>query len=603
MVLTTLLPSVAMALAVLYLLPRGVEFSDTGFYYNSIFNLREIDMQTTQFGVVWHVFSFSESFLFHRIAVFVLIWAGAYFLIRQSHEFCVGSTPSHLTEASHVFLAGLAVTPFYRNWVPDPSYNAIGYILLLMVTALALRVSVRLRRSDTCCRTEMLVTGSLLIPLFLTRPLAPLIIALVAVPLVLGFSRPDLPRLAKAAGWLLAGVAGYLVFQTLTVEPPWITLERIDGGLERRVLLERGGALGRGLDRFFEDISTFGGRDWATYLPLAAFAALVLGRNLIPPALSRTSDWVGVALLLGAVLSLAFGPTDLRALYTQAWSGSPDFGAMGFAILVCAVSALVLIPVIALWRRAPFDHWLRDWAVLLATLALCMAAFFGTGSNWLVKFQFFAGTLIGLFAIFLIAGSGGRLWKSTAIFLLLAFAYVFLSMKHAYQLPYRLPSDLSTQSEPVESARGMTFMRVDPSTRRFIEDITSLQERLPEAGPNPALIDLSGRLPMVAYLLDLSTPRTPWALSGYSGSQALFDHTIASLDRATVRNAWVLQSPARENSHDPAVLARHGLTFPDDYEAVLETWSDYVQSPIIIWIPLQNAEPRANGAGSTEQDQ
>jgi len=137
---------------------------------------------------------------------------------------------------------------------------------------------------------------------------------------------------------------------------------------------------------------------------------------------------------------------------------------------------------------------------------------------------------------------------------------------------------------------------------RQIQELRS-GARLPDAGCNPALIDLSGRLPMVAFLLDLSTPRTPWALSGYSGSQALFDHTITSLDRATVRSAWVLQSPARGNSHDPAILARHGLTFPDDYEAALETLSDYVQSPIIIWIPLQNSEPHGDEADPAAQDQ
>lgn len=126
--------------------------------------------------------------------------------------------------------------------------------------------------------------------------------------------------------------------------------------------------------------------------------------------------------------------------------------------------------------------------------------------------------------------------------------------------------------------------------------------RLPDAGCNPALMDLSGRLPMVAFPLDLSTPRTPWALSGYSGSQALFDHTNESLDRATIRNAWVLQSPARGTSHDPAIVARHGLAFPDDYEAALETWSDYVQSPIIIWIPLQNSEPLMDKADPSAQD-
>ncbi|WP_323760974.1 hypothetical protein [Maricaulis sp.] len=592
-----------MVLTVLGLLHRGVEFSDTGFYYNSIFNLDEIDMQTTQFGVVWQFLSFSDSFLLHRIAVFVLIWAGAYFLVRQTHEFCVDASSDWVVETRHAFLAGLAVTPFYRNWVPDPSYNALGYILLLFMGALALRVAVRLSQSHNNCRAEMMTVGALLIPLFLTRPLAPLIVAIVAVPLVLVTARPRLGQLAKAAGWLLVGVVGYLAYQTLAVEPPWTTLDRIGGGLERRALLERDGALARGLERFFEDFSKYGARDWATYLPLSAFATLVLVRRQLPSRFWQAADWARVTLLAVVAASLAFGASGLDAVFGQAWLQSVDFGAMSFTILISTASALVITPAIAVLSRAPVGLWIKDWAALLMMLTLCVAAFFGTGSNWLVKFQFFSGTLIVLFGIFLMAERTGTFWKTTAIFLVLSYAYVFVSMKHAYQLPYRLPSDLSTQREPVEAVRGMAFMRVDPSTRSFMEDIASLQSRLPETGPNPALIDLSGRLPMVAFLLDLSTPRTPWALSGYSGSQALFDHTIASLDEETVRNAWILESPARENSHDPAVLARHGIAFPDDYDPVLETWSDYVQSPIIIWIPRHALRAVANETGPSEPDQ
>lgn len=239
---------VGLLVFILVLLPRGLDFSDTGFYYNSVFNLPQIDMQTTQYSVVWRLFAFTDLIVFHRLLKLFTLVAAAFLFIRSAHRFV---QPDHTGNAwqtlNYLALATIAIIPLYAAWLPDPSYNSLGYTLLMLIYALGLQIAGKLRTSAKACRAGLIVAGALSIPLLWSRVVAPVFVLATVLPLILLTARPSLNTLVRAFGWYCAGLGGYLLLQSTLVEPPWITLERMQGGLIRREILNRGDVLGSGL--------------------------------------------------------------------------------------------------------------------------------------------------------------------------------------------------------------------------------------------------------------------------------------------------------------------------------------------------------------------
>jgi hypothetical protein len=579
----------AMSTWILVFLPRGLEFSDTGFYYNSIFNLHDIDMQTTQFAVPLHLISFVESIFVHRVIVLIGLLGCAYAFVRAGHEYLVRArVAGWMWRVRYGALASLIVVPFYMIWVPDPSYNSLGFTMILTLFALAFRITTRFAGSATKCRTEFILAGITVCVLFLARPLAPAVVALAIVPLFLLSARPTLPEIVGAAGWCVAGALGYVLVQAILIEPPWVTVERIQGGLQRRELLARGAVLSNGFESFKTTFSTLFSIYWATLIPFVGALALVLSQQVLPRRWRGYSGLVVLAALFLGLIIVQVRHVDLMAAMTQPWQAALDNQPLSFALIVVATISVALAAAAGLLQRADLRLWLRECVLLAVGLTVCIAAFFGSASGWIAQFSFYSGTILAI--IMLVAfnqpGSASRAAHVMLLFLMILAVFPFL--KNAYQFPYRLPSSLGQQTEAAPAGRGLAMIRVDPETESLLADIVEARQRFPEGDLAPAIVDLSGRLPLISMLMNASLSRSPWVISAYPGSQELFDYTYVSIDEGTLRCAWILESPDWLYSLDPGVLETRGLDFPGDYELITESWSDYIQSPILLWAPRMN---------------
>ena len=584
----------AMAAWILGFLPRGLEFSDTGYYYNSIFHLHDIDMQTTQFAVPLHLISFVESILIHRVIVLAGLFGCAYAFVRAAHEYLVRDRATGwMWWARYGALASLIVVPFYMIWVPDPSYNSLGFTMILTLFALAFQITTRFAGSATKCRTEFILAGIAVCILFLARPLAPAVAAVAIVPLFLLSVRPTLPELARAAGWCLAGALGYVLVQTMLVEPPWVTADRIQGGLQRRALLARGIVLSNGFESFKTEFSTLFSTYWTTLIPFVGALTFMLSQSALPRRWQECSGLVvPVALLFGLII-VQVRHVDLIAMMTQPWQAALDNKPLSFALIVVATISVALAAAAGLLRRAALRLWLRECVLVSVGLLVCIAAFFGSASGWIAQISFYSGTILAIIMIVAFNQPGSASRASHVMLLFLTILAVFPFLKNAYQFPYRLPSSLGQQTEATPAGRGLAMMRVDQETEYLLTDIVEARQRFPEGDIAPAIVDLSGRLPLISMLMNASLPRSPWVISQYPGSQELFDFTYASIDEDTLRCAWILESPDWPHSLDPGVLETRGLDFPGDYELITETWSDYIQSPVLLWAPRMSRSEEA----------
>ncbi|MBO6797754.1 hypothetical protein [Maricaulis sp.] len=575
---------VGLLLTLVVSLPRGLDFSDTGYYYSSIFNLPQIDMQTTQYSVVWRFLAFTELFLFHRFITLALLFGTAFLFVRSAHEFIERDLPHNPKRNLHyAALATVSIIPIYTFWLPDPSYNSLGYSLLLLIYALAFRVSGKLSHSARSSRTELIIAGAISFPLFLSRLIAPAFVIASVIPLVLIVARPRLQELAKAAGWVAVGLSAYLIVQSLIIEPVWVTLERMEGGFLRREILARRDFLSHGISYLTRQSGTF----LSAYPVIIAAATSLFALQLSRPALTgRTrqySGWLSGLLLIILAIAIGLQSADYQALLFGELPRRTNFSLQSFALVTTAVGGSLIATLLALIYRSPASAWLPRVCVVLIALVLGIAAFFGTQSGWYATYFRYSGVLLAALCLVTLSTHSRQIDIRFSVALATSAVLCLLPVKNLLDIPYRLPAPLSEQTEAVPEGRGTRFMRVDAPTRELLTTFAQVRNSQPADAPRRALIDLSGRLPMVAFQLDADTPRSAWILSMYPGSQALFDYTYDSLPLQTLESAWILEAPAWDRSLAPDALNARGLDFPEAYTPVAMTWSDYLNSPLILW--------------------
>jgi len=126
--------------SVLLNLNKAIEFSDTGFYYNSFANMDQIREQTTQFAVVWNLLPIPDSIVLHRLTSWLLIVATSALLASQAWKLVWPKRKLEVGEVVFLYAFGAGAASLqYFWWLPDPSYNFIGYFLNAGSLALTFR--------------------------------------------------------------------------------------------------------------------------------------------------------------------------------------------------------------------------------------------------------------------------------------------------------------------------------------------------------------------------------------------------------------------------------------------------------------------------------
>jgi hypothetical protein len=575
---------------------KGIDFSDAGFYYNSIVNFRSIDMQTTQFAIVWNLLPIPDSVIAHRLAVLVILAGSSYLLL--SSAWCFVTRRQWLSPIERfqiAAIAAIAIVPFYRAWLPDPSYNSVGYSLTIGLLGLAFRVTPRLAISARAGRVELVVAGALALALLLTKPIAPIICLIGIVPLVLVAARPSLATLIRALGWLALGIVFYLIVQLLLVEPIWDTLARIQGGLLRRELLGNNGVLQIGFERFKDMAVGIFERHPVT---LVVLIGLVVSIHLQHRLVSRSRAMVQtIGFLLLAIIVGRAAQTLLSDGMIETYEAAPFTFLLGVAL---GVGSILVMAVLALTKRAREESF-RSVIATLVLLVGSVACFFGTTNNWINSWYGYSGILL-IALILLTARPGKKLggdWQFVGLLLVMA-AVALPPVWTMTNTPYRLATSLPGQTVPVANGRWMWGMRVDAQTGELLEHLAVAEASIQPTDERPLLIDLSGRLPLAAHQLGATHARSPWLLSGRPGSQTLFDFTMASLEPDDLRAAWILEAPDWPRSMDTSILTRSGLNFPDDYELVFDSWSPYIRSRVRLWAPKVDCEASDVASGTSE---
>jgi hypothetical protein len=564
-------------------LNRGIDFSDSGYYALSIRHLAEITNSASQFGTVWRLLPLPDSVYGNRIAIALLMAVSLGHLLGAMRALAWPQSGQHLSDRLANWIAGAATASlYYFYWVPDPSYNSVALCLNAAALAEGFYLTRKLREGQRASAWRIGCSGFILLLLALTRPPTALGIGLILSAFVLTVARPNGRDIARLALFGLAGGAAAVAVISVLVEPITVSIARMEMALAHKF------ETGLSHADLFAQLQTSLSDNFSRQAGLAF--ALAVGIGLLtarlpatwPERYQKSTNWLGAALSFGALAWLVW------SLYVQ----SDRFAAINLGQLADSLSVIagagfagIILPIIAglVWRQKSANGLLA--AIILALLGAWGSQVAMTMNDWyLHAAQFAVFPLAILFVICMKPGDApARLVRLASLAVLLVFQ--LMAWQHMSQNPYRLPTPLAQQLMPTPLRGGASTLLTDTRTHDFLTRIDAAAQPMGPYGQRPVLIDLTGRVPLITYHLNAAVPGNPWALSGYPGSQEMFNRALDGVSAAQLQRAWIIDAPDLSIRHNPEALAARGRVLSRDYVEVFRGRSDYLDTEIVLLAP------------------
>ncbi|PHS27974.1 MAG: hypothetical protein COA84_02970 [Robiginitomaculum sp.] len=569
-------------LGVLFNLDRGLDVSDTGHYYVSLYHLVDIRMMSTQFALVWNLIPHPDNILVNRLLVFALLStsSAALFLIaaRAVLREVLAPLQKWLLVTAGIGSAGL----YYYYWLPDPSYNAIGVILMALVLAATFSVSQIDDSKGWSFKGAAMLAGFAGLALVATRPVTALALAGLCALLYLVVARHSWTRFWGLILFALLGAALFFVLVQVFIEPLQTTLARIEGGLLKREIL--------GSNQLVAKSFTLLQKEIASVLHTAPWALLLasIGGAISAPGIAERHQQSARIRLVGGALGAA-GLAWMQVVFWQQSQALTQFSLDELAYYVFNLGLIAALSCAFAGAMAPHKetrilYWRLASVCILLILTTLSLTVFGTG-YWIRKagiasvFVVLACTLVTLN----MARGTGYIWAlaMTCALILPMVATRTTMINH----PYRLETPLGGQTQKTSIRGERSTLRLDPLTKAFFDRLSTAANEMGPVGQRPILIDLSGRLPMAQYHMQARPAFTPWLLSAYKGSDAFLAHVIAQMSDEALSRAWILDAPGYKNRLNPSPIIERGFNLQNDYRIIGTAFAPYIKTDIVLLAP------------------
>ena len=530
---------------VLLYLDRGFDFTDEGFYLNSIASpyLHTASVSRFQF-LYFPIFALgSKSILGLRLVALGGVFLAAVWL-------ALGVT-SYLrldsTEKGLVFLCILAYAPVYYSWawLPTPSYNHANLLGLSMVLGggLCLLAERHLKVASSFLAVGLVI--SLLTKI--TSGVLAFFLWIVPGGLYLFGYRTNVFRASlrtTASAFALTGIGYFLL-----MESPTTLLSSLAEGAHRVGLMSPSGFQERVLT-LFEWPVILGEAVRSKWFPLALITAAIGWRY--------SQQRVGV-FLLGVLLPVLWG--------MPVFNGDPT---------KCLGPRLLLYSLI--WTGLCFLAKRHTTALVGLMMGFGLPIYTYGTDNPPADQSVVASILV---VPFILMAMGQVLPRERAraylVMVLLACSITSLSVYQSAARAYRQVS-LFEQNEELRISNST--LKLSPLAKAYIETLRSafFEPRIP-------VIDLTGASPGALFVVAARPVGAPWMLGGEDGSQELARYDLSKENLETLRSAWILTAPDSPRALETGMLQHLGLEFPDEYEQVIRVIEPARAEVQILWKP------------------
>jgi hypothetical protein len=572
---------------ILFNLNKGLELSDTGYYYNSIEYFSDVVSSITQFGVFWNMLPIPDGIWANRVALWILLTSGG--AAAALATWSAFWPQQALTVQEKVMIAAWgsgASCLYYFWWLPDPSYNGLAIGLSLILLAIAMNVARRTERHDTP-RNLVAVAGFLIVGLALVRPPTALVVGCVLAAFVL-LQRPSPSAIVRIGLAALAGAIGYLIMTSILVEPFPVTLSRLLVAAEYR-------------HEFGYDTASVVSRlraQWSEYRTVVVENALpILGAGVAlgaAGAISKGGPWSVAARLFASLIAVGCTAVILTPLLESLANSNAGTLRDTSEVLLQVYTAAIICVLTRLainFRCGAVPIILRLLgAVALMTVMLHAQLIGSASSNLLARW-----IVVGVFAFLLIGlclmPKDGRFRLSTGAVLAVSTLLTaqWAAALAATQNPYRLGTPLSAQTVRTEIRGGESVLYLDEQSSRLFASLDEARAQLDTLNYQPILIDFSGATPLIAYHLEMRLPGAQWVIGGYDWSQAYLEGLLQELPQLEICRAWILLAPESRRALDPAPLAALNRNLDTDYELITEAYAPYPGALVQLYAPVPRA--------------
>lgn len=592
----SLLPAAGLACVLWLLLAplgRGFDITDESFYLLWAADPGGYRASASQFGHytgLLYQLAGGDLFGFRLAGVVVLLAAAGLFAaaLEGALDASAGAASRAGDRLARICIILSSALLYYGSWLPTPSYNWLTLVGLLLADAGLLLATWPPRRMSGWLgpRYSPLFPGS----------------ALVAVGGVLAFmAKPP-------SGAALAGQALLWVILAEPLRRAWLAFlasSALAAALlvAAHVLLFEE-SLGSLLSELWAGARLLELQDAGHTLPASA-RRLMTGVMELPGVIRRVLGWwwwcallfacaarwlarvAGSRGLAGATAATLFA-LWLRSALADVWRGGANAahllgpGLLALLFGIAVMTGLVIL-VNGSSRALPSQHGSRRVSLLLILLCLLGPLIYSFGSNNPLRRQMWGACVFFAAAALPALGVLEELLRSrlaTAIFCALMAVGSIGVLHGAREQPYRLPTPVSGQDQPVPVGMRRDRVEVDARTRRYFEQLQELAGRAGFRAGTP-LIDLTGGSPGAAYVLGARTPGIPWL----AGSVDFVLHALRLEPETSLRRAWVLTSPTGRSQLPSTLLRDLGLPFPEGYLAVAQLKTGYRSEAQILWRP------------------
>lgn len=565
---------------VLLNLNRGLDLTDTGFYYLAIQNHPDVMSGPTLFGSIWSILPLPEKFHMHRLAVLGFLWLSAGFLANTLFSL-YGDFKQRLCRYSMIALSIGAISTFYTWWLPDPSYNSITLILIPAVLALAFKITRSLKIMRQTPQWSSFWLGLLLPALGLTRPQSAVLLGPCLLVFVLIFARPDWRQICRTSFYVMLGTGTLILILAVFVEPITVSWGRLYTGYVDRGILEIDRSPGKAFFQFMENAKRIVVNKWPLTLGLIGGFLLRNGAENAYVKKRKDLKYAG-EFLVASVLVFA------SILFVSETSGSQKLSLTNIAHfvfpLVLGMMILLLIGIACGVFTKRTDKLETDVALLLIIVAL-VAQVILSGNQWLKFSGWFAFYFLMTIIFYTKFRSPSETnWTFLSVIIVIL-AVQFAAFKQATQNPYGLRDNLFAQSilTPISSDRNI--LKLDQETHDFLTAFEEGRDRIAELNEPPVVIDASGRFPMLIHYLGGRPTRWPWLMSTHPGSKNMIEQSLSSLSHNQRSKAWIIVAPDWRRSHDLGILEKWGIDVTQGYISISKSYSPTIKSEVWLLAP------------------
>ena len=517
----------------------GLDFSDEGFYLNWIARPELYSASYTHFGYLYNplYILMGEDVARLRIANMIIIIGLGWAL---THAILISIC--QLRPNRSVFVLSFALSAPVTLWQADyflltPSYNSGTYIGIII--SLLSAVGILFGRPDY--KTSF----------YFILALAGFIVALSkpTSAIVLGISLIALFALVDAIYWraflsaFLSVVGLFLAFAISLDGSLWDFYYRVSNGLEIILLRNAGyNVESMNFKNFFAFVNVL-------FNPNSIVIALIIFLLLI---FERTRD------ILSHPIALLSTPSLIIFLYFYSPPFAPFiFYSLSFGALAAAIFG----------NRTTFLGEKRREFFFALTLLLIPPIFaFGTnsalwqGARSAAFFPFLA-------AMIFITTSFTKLaqLRILRIMCLLALTFTSYSLFISASIPYRQNAPIWRMDDNIKFKNGAQ-LNLERSFAIYAQKYLELAAN-DNTDPIPAIIDLSGRSPSIAYVLDTGNIGTPWMNGAYPGSIVSAKHALSFVNCEEIHSAWLITEPGGPRELKINEFSSLGI-FLENYELV-----------------------------------